>query len=122
MVTAVTSFGRSGLYDWLIQRITAVVLAIYTFFVVGYVIANPELSYAQWHGLFGHFWVRLFSLLALLSAAAHAWIGLWSVLTDYVTPLTLGRAATPVRLAIQMILGLVTLAFTLWGIEILWGL
>ena len=122
MVTAVTSFGRSGLYDWLIQRVTAVVLALYTFFIVGYLLANPDLTYDQWHGLFSHFWMRLFSLAALLSAAVHAWIGLWCVLTDYLTTMTLGKSATVIRLTVQMIFGVVTLAFTLWGIEILWGL
>jgi len=122
MVTAVTSFGRSGLYDWLIQRVTAVVLAIYTFFIVGYLLANPDLTYSQWSGLFSVFWMRLFSLAALLSAAVHAWIGLWSVVTDYLTPLTLGKSATVIRLTVQMILGGVTLAFTLWGIDILWAI
>ena len=122
MVTAVTSFGRSGLYDWLIQRVTAVVLALYTFFIVGYIIANPGLTYEQWSGLFSQFWMRLFTLATILSAAAHAWIGLWSVFTDYLTPMTLGKNATAIRLTVQMIFGVVTLAFTLWGIEILWGL
>ncbi len=122
MVTAVTSFGRSGLYDWLVQRVTAVVLALYTFFIVGFLIANPDLSYAQWSELFSHFWMRLFSLLALLSLAAHAWIGLWSVLTDYVTTRMMGKKGTVIRISLQFILGLVTVAFTLWGIEILWGL
>ena len=121
MVTAVTSFGRSGLYDWLIQRITAVVLALYTFFIVGYLIANPDLSYDQWRGLFSQFWMRLFTLAAILSAAAHAWIGLWSVFTDYLTPMTLGKSATVVRLTVQVICGIVTLAFVLWGIDILWA-
>ena len=121
MVTTVTSFGRSGLHDWLIQRVTAVVLALYTFFIVGVLLAHPDMTYSQWSQLFSQFWVRLFSLTALLSAAAHAWIGLWSVVTDYLTPLTLGKAATVVRLTVQMMLGVVTLAFTLWGIDILWA-
>lgn len=120
MVTAVTSFGRSGLYDWLIQRISAVVLTAYTFFIVGFILLHPDMTYGEWSGLFAHFWVRVFSLLALLSLAAHAWIGLWSVLTDYVTPMTLGKAATAVRVTIQIILGVVTVAYTVWGIEILW--
>lgn len=122
MVTQVTSFGRSGLYDWLIQRVSAVVLAAYTFFLVGFILLTPEVTYAVWTDLYSHFWMRLFSLLALLSAAVHAWIGLWCVFTDYLTPMTLGKSATVIRLSIQTVFGLVTIAFTLWGIEILWGL
>lgn len=122
MVTQVTSFGRSGLYDWLIQRVTAIVLAAYAIFIVAFILITPEVTYSVWSELFNQFWMRLFSLLAVLSAAAHAWIGLWCVLTDYVTPMTMGKSATAVRLSIQAILGLVTIAFTLWSIEILWGL
>lgn len=121
MVTAVTNLGRSGVYDWLIQRLSAVVLTLYTFFIVGFILANPELEYSEWQSLFSQFWVRVFSLLTLLSLAAHAWIGLWAVLTDYVTSLTLGSKGTAVRLCLQVILGVITVAYVVWGIEILWG-
>ena len=33
MVTAVTSMGRSGLYDWMMQRVTAVILLAYFCFL-----------------------------------------------------------------------------------------
>ena len=49
MVTNVTNFSRSGLYDWMAQRVSAVVLAAYFLFLLGYLIANPDLEYAQWH-------------------------------------------------------------------------
>lgn len=122
MVTAVTNLGRSGVYDWLIQRVTAIVLTLYTFFIVGYILANPGLEYAEWQDLFSQFWVRVFSLLALLSVAAHAWIGLWAVLTDYVTTQTMGSKGTAIRICLQIVLGVVTVALTVWGIEILWGI
>ncbi|MCW8196688.1 succinate dehydrogenase, hydrophobic membrane anchor protein [Proteobacteria bacterium 005FR1] len=122
MVTAVTNLGRSGVYDWLIQRVTAVVLTLYTFFIVGFILSNSPLDYATWEELFSQFWVRIFSLLALVSLAAHAWIGLWVVLTDYVTTLTMGSKGTAIRLFLQVVLGVVTVAYTVWGIEILWGL
>lgn len=121
MVTAVTNLGRSGVYDWLFQRVTAFILALYTFFIVGFILSHPQVSYAEWQALFSQFWVRIFSLLALLSMAAHAWIGLWVVLTDYVTTLTMGRKATAVRVSLQLLLGVVTVVYTVWGIEILWG-
>ena len=121
MVTAVTSFGRSGLYDWLIQRVTGVVLAAYTIFLVAFILINPDLSYEQWQGLFAQLWMRVFSLVALLSVAAHAWIGLWAVLTDYLTTRMMGSKATVLRVLAQMGLGVVTVTYTVWGIEILWG-
>lgn len=66
MVTNVTNLSRSGLYDWMAQRVSAVVLAAYFIFLIGYIVANPGLEYAQWHELFAHNGMRIFSLLALL--------------------------------------------------------
>lgn len=122
MVTAVTSFGRSGLYDWLIQRVSAVVMAAYTFFITGFILTTPELTYDIWSSLFDQLWMRIFTLATLLSIAAHAWIGLWAVLTDYLTNRLMGAKATVLRLFAQLGLGLVTLTYMVWGIEILWGL
>ena len=115
MVTAVTSFGRSGLYDWLFQRISAVVLASYSVFMVIYLLVNPQLDFAQWDALFGTTSVRIFSLMALLSLGAHCWIGLWSVSTDYLKPFVL-------RFVFQMVVGVLMFIYTVWGVQLLWGL
>jgi succinate dehydrogenase / fumarate reductase membrane anchor subunit len=115
MVTTVTSFGRSGLYDWLFQRISAVVLASYSVFMVIYLLVNPQLDFAQWDALFGMTSVRIFSLMALLSLGAHCWIGLWSVSTDYLKPFAL-------RFAFQMVVGVLMFIYTVWGVQLLWGL
>ncbi|MCB1615417.1 MAG: succinate dehydrogenase, hydrophobic membrane anchor protein, partial [Pseudomonadales bacterium] len=98
MVTAVTSFGRSGLSDWLIQRLSAVVMTAYFIFIIWVFCSNPDMTYPQWSELFSQTCVRIFSTFALLSVIAHAWIGAWSVLTDYVTTRLLGAKATKLRL------------------------
>ncbi|MDZ7852203.1 MAG: succinate dehydrogenase, hydrophobic membrane anchor protein [Halomonas sp.] len=114
MVTNITNLGRSGLSDWLLQRVSAVVLALYTLFIVGFLLFSPGLDYAAWSGLFSQTWMRIFSLLAFLSLAAHAWIGLWTVTTDYLK-------STGVRLAVQLIIILAIFVFLVWGITVLWG-
>ncbi|GAA5526121.1 succinate dehydrogenase hydrophobic membrane anchor subunit [Microbulbifer aestuariivivens] len=121
MVTTVTSFGRSGTFDWLYQRISALVLAAYTLFIVGYIFLADDFSYQSWSALFQNFWVRTFSLVALLSMVAHAWIGLWSVVTDYLTNRMMGPKATVLRILAQVVLGAVAVIYTVWGIQILWG-
>ncbi|WP_188151143.1 succinate dehydrogenase, hydrophobic membrane anchor protein [Teredinibacter waterburyi] len=122
MVTAVTNWGRSGLHDWLIQRFTAIVLAAYTLFLVGFIICHPNLTYAEWSGLFGTLWMRVFSLLALVSTVAHGWIGLWGVLTDYITTRMVGGSALFLRMTAMLIYVLICVTFVVWGVEIIWGL
>ena len=121
MVTSVTSFGRSGLYDWLIQRVGGVIMAAYLIFIVTFIARNPELTYEQWSALFGQLWVRVFSFVTLLSFISHAWIGLWAVLTDYLTERLMGNKATVLRIFAQVALGGVAVTYLIWGIEILWG-
>lgn len=121
MVTSITSFGRSGLYDWLIQRVGGVVMAAYLIFIVTYIALNPELTFEQWSALYGQLWMRVFSFLTLLSFISHAWIGLWVVLTDYLTERLMGSKATVLRILAQVILGGVSVTYLIWGIEILWG-
>ncbi|VXD01992.1 Succinate dehydrogenase hydrophobic membrane anchor subunit [Pseudomonas sp. 8Z] len=121
MVTNVTNFSRSGLYDWMAQRVSAVVLAAYTLFLLGYVICNPGMGYAEWHGLFSHTAMRIFSLLALVALSAHAWVGMWTISTDYLTPMALGKSATVVRFLFQAACGIAMFAYFVWGVQILWG-
>ncbi|OEY67396.1 succinate dehydrogenase, hydrophobic membrane anchor protein [Marinobacter sp. X15-166B] len=115
MVSSVTNLGRSGVYDWLIQRVTAYVLAVYTIFLLGFVVANPGMDYETWSGLFSQTWFRIFSLLALLSTGGHAWVGLWTVTTDYIK-------ATAIRFLVQAACGLAMFVYLAWGVQILWGL
>ena len=121
MVTAVTSYGRSGLSDFVIQRVSAIVLALYTVFLVGFILLTPEVTFEVWKQLFSHLWMRVFSLMALLSIAAHAWIGLWVILTDYLTERLMGSKALALRMIVLSVYAVVTITYLVWGIEILWG-
>lgn len=121
MVTSVSSLGRSGLFDWLVQRVTALVLAAYTVFIVAYIFATPDLTFEIWRALFGQLWMRIFSFITLLSIAAHGWIGIWAVLTDYVTNRMMGPKALSLRMLALGLYALVTVSYLVWGVEILWG-
>lgn len=122
MVTSVTSLGKNGLYDWIIQRGTALVMGVYFVCLMGFFIANPDLTYAKWHAYITSGGMRVFTLITLLSVVAHGWVGLWTVSTDYLTERQMGRIATPVRLAFQGVCALFTLVYVICGIQILWGI
>ena len=120
MVTAVTSMGRSGLYDWLMQRVTAVILVAYFLYVGGVLVGG--IDYTGWKELYSQTWMRVFSLLALLSLGIHAWVGLWAVFTDYLTERMLGAIGNKLRFLAQAASAVIMFTYVVWGIQILWGL
>jgi succinate dehydrogenase / fumarate reductase membrane anchor subunit len=122
MVKTVTSFGRSGLFDWLVQRISAVVMTAYLIFMLVYFCTHANISYEQWVALHSSLAMRIFGLLTIISLAAHAWIGLWCVLTDYITVRLIGPKATAIRMFLQLVMIAVTLFYVVWAIDILWGI
>lgn len=122
MVTSVTSLGRSGVYDWLVQRVSAVVLLCWFLFMAGFLASHSDLSYADWQALFSRTWMRFFTLGAMLSLVAHAWVGMWTIFTDYFSASMLGRKATVVRLLFQLACLLVLAVYLLWCVQILWSI
>ncbi len=119
MVKSVTSFGRSGLSDWLLQRVSGVILLAYALCLGGTLVIG--VNYAQWQAMFASTGMRVFTLLAILSLAAHAWIGMWAVGTDYLTERMLGTKGNLLRLAFQIGCSLAIFVYVIWGTQILWG-
>ena len=102
-----------GLRDWLAQRITAVIMAVYAVILLVVLISGVPISYAVWKDLFAQGWMRVATLLFAASLAWHAWVGMRDILMDYVKP-------TGVRLALEVAV-LLALAGTLgWTVQILW--
>ena len=121
MVTAVTNLGRSGLYDWLVQRVSGVILLTYFLCIAGFILLNPDMDYYTWRDFFGQTRMHLLGTAAVLSLAMHAWIGLWCVLTDYVTTRLMGDKATMLRGALSAVCGITVFIYTVWGLQIIWG-
>ena len=120
-VTNVTSFGRSGLSDWVVQRVSGVVLTVYLLVIAAYLLLTPEVDYASWKELHSGLCIRLLTVFAVLSLAAHAWIGMWGVLTDYVTVRLMGPKATLLRVFLQLGMIAVIFVYVVWTVAILWG-
>lgn len=106
--------GQSGIRDWKIQRFTAIFLGLYILFLGAFFIQHPTVPYDHWRYLFSQLWMQVASLFAILSVALHAWIGLWTILTDYIKPVT-------VRYILQSLILFALFGYSVWGIFILWG-
>ena len=115
MVERIVTGAHYGLRDWLVQRITAVMMAAYTLFMAGYVVLHPNLDYNVWTELFSNQVMRSFSLLFLLAVFAHAWVGVRDVVMDYVK-------SAGIRLAIYVVVILALLLYVIWSVQILWGM
>ncbi len=115
MVNRVVTGAHYGLRDWLVQRVTAVVMAAFTLFVAAYLLMQPSFGYDTWIELFSGNVMRSFSLLFLLSLFYHAWIGMRDIVMDYVKP-------AGIRLLIHVLVILALVVYVIWSIQILWGL
>jgi succinate dehydrogenase / fumarate reductase, membrane anchor subunit len=120
VVTNVTSFGRSGLSDFVIQRVSAVVIALYVLCIAGFFVFGPAITHDALAAFFGGLPMKMFSTLAVLATAAHAWIGMWTVGTDYIRAHYFGAHATVYRLAYQFGCLLALFVYVLWGLQIFW--
>ena len=93
---------------------SAVLLAAYLVTLLIFFSQHPGVTYSQWLLFMGHLGMRLWTMVALISLLAHAWIGLWTVFGDYVKCAFL-------RVLCNIALALVLIAALLWGFMILWG-
>lgn len=114
VVNKVVGGAGFGVRDWLVQRVTAVYMALYSLVVGGWLVLGRPLSYERWYGLFAIPWVRHATLLFFLCACWHAWLGMRDIFMDYVR-------ATALRLALEAAAALVLLAYAARAAEILWG-
>ena len=104
-----------GLMDWLIQRLTAVIMAVYMLLVLGIALWNGGIDHPLWLQLFARDGFRIASFLFMVALLYHAWIGVRDILMDYVKPVG-------VRLMVQVFAIVWLLACTGWAVQVLWRL
>ncbi|WP_250452860.1 succinate dehydrogenase, hydrophobic membrane anchor protein [Caballeronia sp. ATUFL_M2_KS44] len=78
-----------GLGDWLAQRVTAIVVAVYTLVLLVLFFGAHSFSYEGWASIFAMQWMKLATFVALLSLFYHAYVGVRDVWMDYVKPVAL---------------------------------
>jgi succinate dehydrogenase / fumarate reductase membrane anchor subunit len=104
-----------GLRDWLSQRITAAVMALYTLLLVLQLLSGPKLGYERWSAIFTPQWMRFATFVVIVSLAVHAWVGMRDIWMDYIKPVGL-------RLALQVVTIVWLMGCTGWAVQVLWRL
>ena len=103
-----------GLADWLSQRITAIVIALYTVLWLGIALWNGGIDYALFKALFNGTAFRIATFLFVVAVLVHAWVGVRNIAMDYLKP-------TALRLTFQSAVILVLIAYAAWTVQLLWG-
>ena len=104
-----------GLRDWLAQRITAVVMVIYTLLLVLALAIAPAVDFLHWSTLWKLPVMRYATVLFLLCVYYHAWIGVRDIVMDYVKD-------SGLRLTLYVIVIGALVCYAVWSVQILWGL
>ena len=113
MVNRIVTGAHYGMRDWLAQRITAVIMAVYTL-IIGFVLMfGTPITYGVWRELFSHGWMRVATLVFAVSLGWHAWVGVRDILMDYIKP-------TGLRLALEILTILLIAGYIGWTIQVLW--
>lgn len=104
-----------GLKDWLAQRITAIVLAVYSLILFFVWAGSGDLDYTGWSAMFGSTWMKVLTLMAVIALAWHAWLGMRDIFMDYIKP-------TWIRLSLQVATIIALVGYAVWTVTILWRL
>jgi succinate dehydrogenase / fumarate reductase membrane anchor subunit len=104
-----------GMRDWLSQRITATLMALFTAVLLVQLLMPGPLGYDRWAGIFAAQWMKVLSFVVIVSLAWHAWVGVRDILMDYVKPVG-------VRLALQVATMVWLVGCSGWFVQVLWRL
>jgi succinate dehydrogenase / fumarate reductase, membrane anchor subunit len=104
-----------GMRDWLSQRVTAALMALFTLVLLVQILLPGPLGYDRWAGIFSSQWMKVLTFTVIVALAWHAWVGVRDILMDYVKPV--GS-----RLTLQVATMVWLVGCTGWAVQVLWRL
>ena len=105
-----------GLRDWLAQRVTAVLMALFTALVLAQLLLfKGSIGYVKWASIFSAQWMKVITFTVILALLYHAWVGVRDIWMDYIKPLAL-------RLSLQVLSLVWLIGCAGWSIQVLWRL
>lgn len=114
MINISNSGWSSGLRDWVLQRVSGVIILVYFSYLLFYIFFTDGLTYSNFLSLFSSFYFRIFTILFSFSLAIHSSIGITIVLTDYIKNNFL-------RFLFETFVNLLLLFYIFCVMQILWG-
>ena len=105
-----------GLRDWLAQRVTGVLIALFTFALLAQVLlTSGDIGYDKWAGIFSAQWMKALTFALIVALIYHVWIGMRDIWMDYIKPVG-------ARLVLQIFTIVWLVACAGWSIQVLWRL
>ena len=104
-----------GMRDWLMQRVTAVIMLVFTVVLIVTSFTSPNSGYQWWAGLMSNFAMQAMAMIAFVALAWHAWVGMRDIWMDYVKP-------AGIRLTLHVITIVWMLGSLLLVVRVLWKL
>ena len=105
-----------GLRDWLSQRVTAGLMALFTIIVLAQVIfSRGPIGYDKWAGIFAAQWMKVLTFTVIIALLYHVWVGVRDIWMDYIKPVGL-------RLALQVFSIVWLVGCAGWAVQVLWRL
>ena len=115
MINRIVVGAHYGLKDWIIQRATAVIMAVYSVLIAAVLLVVRPSTFEAWHGVFANGVIKFLTFLFLVSLFYHAWIGVRDIWMDYIKPVGL-------RLTLHVLTIAALVGYTAWAAAILWRL
>ena len=104
-----------GLRDWLAQRVTAVLMALFTVVLLAQVLFGGPLGYDRWSAIFSSQWMKTLTFVVIVAMLYHVWVGMRDIWMDYIQPVG-------IRLLMQVFTIVWLVACAGWAIQVLWRL
>ncbi len=108
----IVNIAHFGFRDWIAQRVSALILAIYTVILTCAILLLRNDGYHGWSYLFENIWMKIASFLAVLALCYHAWVGVREIWMDYIKPVG-------IRLGLQVFSIIWLVGCGLWALVIL---
>jgi succinate dehydrogenase / fumarate reductase membrane anchor subunit len=97
MVTKLYKLKKTGVFDYVLVRVTAVIQAVYFSVITFYWLVNKDFNYEQLSSFFDILFIEIFTIIVAFSIAYHSIQGIWNVATDYLTQAQIGASAKVLR-------------------------